>query len=148
MSGGRFLGVRWIGIRLLKRKSRWNCQVQLLRSYIPATMSEKEKSQLDDASQKGSDFGTQKAADDVFAGESIDPIYHQKAQLLNNALQEIGMGKYQVQMDSSATRFFPPQCLVVGSVRRNRFWMVGVSTTPFHRSLLTLILRSDNLWPV
>ena len=27
---------------------------------------------------------------------SVDPVYHAKARVLNQALQEIGMGKYQV----------------------------------------------------
>ncbi len=32
---------------------------------------------------------------DIFEG-SIDPIYEAKARILNEAIQEIGMGKYQV----------------------------------------------------
>lgn len=32
---------------------------------------------------------------DLFEG-GIDPIYQAKARILNDALQEIGMGKYQV----------------------------------------------------
>jgi hypothetical protein len=28
---------------------------------------------------------------------SVDPVYHAKARVLNQALQEIGMGKYQVR---------------------------------------------------
>jgi hypothetical protein len=30
--------------------------------------------------------------------ESVDPVYHAKARVLNQALQEIGMGKYQVRV--------------------------------------------------
>ena len=35
---------------------------------------------------------------DVYDGEEsgVDPVYHGKARVLNNAFQEIGMGKYQV----------------------------------------------------
>ncbi len=29
---------------------------------------------------------------------SVDPVYHAKARVLNQALQEIGMGKYQVRV--------------------------------------------------
>ena len=29
---------------------------------------------------------------------SVDPAYHAKARVLNRALQEIGMGRYQVQI--------------------------------------------------
>ncbi|TRM60728.1 major facilitator superfamily domain-containing protein [Schizophyllum amplum] len=34
------------------------------------------------------------AADDVFGGDTIDPVYLAKAHLLNRALQDIGMGRY------------------------------------------------------
>lgn len=33
---------------------------------------------------------------DLYEEGSIDPIYRAKAHLLSNAIQEIGMGKYQV----------------------------------------------------
>lgn len=36
------------------------------------------------------------ALDDIFEKGSVDPIYHAKARVLNEALQEIGMGTYQV----------------------------------------------------
>lgn len=32
---------------------------------------------------------------DIFTEDSLDPVYHAKARILNDALQEIGMGKYQ-----------------------------------------------------
>ncbi|KAG6332981.1 hypothetical protein ID866_6109 [Astraeus odoratus] len=32
---------------------------------------------------------------DIYAEGSLDPVYHAKAKILNDALQEIGMGKYQ-----------------------------------------------------
>lgn len=37
---------------------------------------------------------------DVFDEEDsgVDPVYHAKASLLNDAFQEIGMGRYQVSM--------------------------------------------------
>ena len=37
---------------------------------------------------------------DVFDGENlaVDPVFHAKANVLNAAIQEIGMGKYQVRM--------------------------------------------------
>jgi hypothetical protein len=33
---------------------------------------------------------------DIFTDDSLDPVYQAKARILNDALQEIGMGKYQV----------------------------------------------------
>ncbi|KAI0277810.1 MFS general substrate transporter [Russula aff. rugulosa BPL654] len=35
------------------------------------------------------------SAQDLHDDESVDPVYHAKARVLNQALQEIGMGKYQ-----------------------------------------------------
>ncbi|KAI6006136.1 major facilitator superfamily domain-containing protein [Pisolithus albus] len=37
----------------------------------------------------------QAGTQDIYSGESLDPVYHAKAKILNNAIQEIGMGKYQ-----------------------------------------------------
>ena len=33
---------------------------------------------------------------DLFSDETVDPIYQAKAHVLNQAIQKIGMGKYQV----------------------------------------------------
>lgn len=33
---------------------------------------------------------------DLYDGTSIDPVYHAKARILNEAIQNIGMGRYQV----------------------------------------------------
>ncbi|KAL4072456.1 major facilitator superfamily domain-containing protein [Scleroderma yunnanense] len=33
--------------------------------------------------------------EDIYTEESLDPVYHAKAKILNDAIQEIGMGKYQ-----------------------------------------------------
>jgi hypothetical protein len=33
--------------------------------------------------------------ENVFTDDAVDPIYQAKAHILNDALQEIGMGKYQ-----------------------------------------------------
>ena len=33
---------------------------------------------------------------DVYSQGTIDPIYQRKAHILNDAIQDIGMGKYQV----------------------------------------------------
>ena len=37
------------------------------------------------------------ANEDMFEEGSVDPVYQAKARVLNAALQEIGMGKYQVR---------------------------------------------------
>ena len=33
---------------------------------------------------------------DLFSDETVDPVYQAKARILNKAIQDIGMGKYQV----------------------------------------------------
>ena len=38
----------------------------------------------------------QKAGEDLYEDGSVDPVYQAKAKLLNAAIQEVGMGKYQV----------------------------------------------------
>ena len=44
----------------------------------------------------------------IYTDDAIDPIYQAKAHILNDALQEIGMGKYQVCLCSPNLReFFP-----------------------------------------
>ena len=37
---------------------------------------------------------------DLFEDGSVDPVYQAKARLINSALQEMGMGKYQVRVSS------------------------------------------------
>jgi len=33
----------------------------------------------------------------VYTTATLDPVYHAKAKILNDAFEEIGMGKYQVR---------------------------------------------------
>jgi len=33
---------------------------------------------------------------DLFSDETVDPVYQAKARILNQAIHEIGMGRYQV----------------------------------------------------
>ena len=35
---------------------------------------------------------------DIYPDDTLDPVYHAKARILNDAIQEIGMGKYQVRL--------------------------------------------------
>ena len=52
---------------------------------------------------------------DLFSNETIDLVYQAKAHALNQAIQEIGMGKYQVSFQSilpfSLTNFNSGICL-------------------------------------
>lgn len=44
-----------------------------------------------------SDVYVQAANNDMFEDGTVNPVYQAKARLLNAAIQEIGMGKYQVR---------------------------------------------------
>ena len=49
------------------------------------------------------------AADDIFSTDStsgLDRVYHAKARLLNTAIQETDMGKYQVRPQPYSPRDF------------------------------------------
>ena len=50
--------------------------------------------------ENGNELSSQSVIEDLHDEGSVDPVYQAKARLLNHALQEIGMGKYQVRMHS------------------------------------------------
>lgn len=60
----------------------------------------------------------QAEAQDVYDEPAIDPIYQAKARILNDALQDIGMGKYQ------ASPFFPFPC-TYSTIISLVFWVWG-----------------------
>jgi hypothetical protein len=51
---------------------------------------------MDEKRSVASAEGKAHHVDDVYADEAVDPVYHAKARIVNDALQEIGMGRYQV----------------------------------------------------
>jgi len=66
--------------------------------------------------------------EDIYDEGSVDPVYHAKARVLNRALQEIGMGKYQVRILMPAFRLERHDRFnLVGFICRRRFRMVFVS---------------------
>lgn len=62
--------------------------------YFPFTMSVEQGELRKD--KESECFGVQAETRDIFTEDSLDPVYRAKARILNDALQEIGMGKYQV----------------------------------------------------
>ena len=67
------------------------------------------------------------ATNDIYSLDDIpglDRVYHAKARLLNNAIQEIGMGKYQVRAPNSAYRRTLLICCPVVALLRHRFRVV------------------------
>jgi hypothetical protein len=65
-------------------------------SLAPSANAEEKK--VDVAGQTAPAGPIQADTADVYQSEegSLDPVYQAKARILNDALQEIGMGKYQV----------------------------------------------------
>lgn len=58
------------------------------------------------------DVSIQKASNDIYEDGTIDPVYQAKSRLLNTAIQEIGMGRYQVRrvlVQSESYLRLPPQ---------------------------------------
>ena len=65
---------------------------------------------------------------DVYDEGSVDPVYQAKARVLNRALQEIGMGKYQVRVLMPGFRLERHDRFdLVGFICRRRFRVVFVS---------------------
>ena len=93
--------------------------------------------------------------EDIYDDGSVDPVYQAKAHVLNRALQEIGMGKYQVRILMLAIRLERHGCFnLVGFICRRRFRMVFVSDRDMNclfsrdsRKFLFLQF-SDSIWPV
>lgn len=69
------------------------------------------------------------AEQDIYDDGTVDPIYQAKARLLNAALKEIGMGRYQVRLHhcKEGINHCNSYCIVVVSVHRCRVRMVCVS---------------------
>ena len=67
------------------------------------------------------------ATDDIYSSSegapALDRVYHAKATLLNTAVQEIGVGKYQVRLQLYSPILTNSSSLVV-ALRRRRFRMV------------------------
>lgn len=68
----------------------------------------------------------QAVTQNVYGHDSLDPLYATKAKILNDSLQEIGMGKYQVRLNpgckvscpvlrSSSSGIFLSSLALVGS---------------------------------
>lgn len=57
--------------------------------------SEKTTKKGDTDSQSDQKGGVKALTENIFTDDAVDPIYQAKARILNDALQEIGMGRYQ-----------------------------------------------------
>lgn len=84
---------------------------------------------------------------DVYDGaeSGVDPVYLAKARVLNEAIQEIGMGKYQV----GCLCFPADQSIdlpVVVLVHRRWLWMVLVSSTTALSASHSYILTTETIY--
>lgn len=84
--------------------------------------------------------------------DSLDPVYYRKTLVLNRAIQEIGMGKYQVSSSCSIVQMDCQHQAVnlVSPLYRRWLRMVCVSVFNLQSRLLSHIRhpRSDSVWPV
>lgn len=55
--------------------------------------------------ERKGDVGQHAETQDVYDEQSLDPVYQAKARILNDALQDIGMGKYQASSCFVFSRF-------------------------------------------
>jgi hypothetical protein len=87
-------------------------EAQKLEFYfvLLVTMSSPERKSFTESDGKlekkraASVTAIQAETENIYTDDALDPIYQAKARILNDALQEIGMGKYQVGPAS-----FPPR---------------------------------------
>ena len=81
---------------------------------------------------------------DLFSDETVDPVYQAKAHVLNQAIQKIGMGKYQVSCRTNYAFFdrFGIFLLVVSLCGR-RLWLgcVRFSESATYSPTLNIFLR-------
>ncbi len=75
----------------------------------------------------------EETTDDIYNQGTLDPIYQRKAHILNDAIQDIGMGKYQVFLIKNCLPFDCHLIRVcsVGFVCSYRFWLAFVSLCLF-----------------
>jgi hypothetical protein len=70
--------------------------MKVLFSWVSSVMSPEFRS--NSAVHHLASHPTILAKEDLYDEGSVDPVYRAKAKVLNQALQEIGMGKYQVRI--------------------------------------------------
>ena len=100
-----------------------------------AEMHETHDKNLADLETKGDIFAAEtpmSSTTDLFEDGSVDPVYQAKARVLNSAMQEIGMGKYQVRYRAARSvlsfLLIPVNGVEVGVVLRCGVWVVCVSS--------------------
>jgi len=87
-----------------------------------------EKQKHDTSTSIGSPPDERRQLADLYEDASIDPIYQAKARMLNRAIQEIGMGKYQVGLHNYCflVQRIPTGFAVV-SIHCRWLWVVRVN---------------------
>lgn len=88
----------------------------------------------------------------LFEEGSVDAVYEAKALLLNRAVQEIGMGKYQVCSSLLYTNIVLTFFVAVVPIHCCGLWVVRVCTVTSELMISSIdLLRhtsSDSVWPV
>ena len=77
-------------------------QMSYIRHYLEAEVDQSfmSNAEMEDENPHStySESSTDPLLVDLFSNETVDPVYQAKAHILNQAIQEIGMGKYQVSL--------------------------------------------------
>lgn len=75
-----------------------SCVPSFAMSFSPKLQSSLDESAITQTRSRGFE-GVLPETNDIYGEEEsgVDPVYQAKARVLNDALQEIGMGKYQVR---------------------------------------------------
>ena len=88
----------------------------------------------------------------LFEEGYVDAVYEAKALLLNRAVQEGGMGKYQVRSSLLCVNICADHLIVVVPIHCCRLWVVRVRTLQSRVIISSIdLLRhtsSDSVWPV
>jgi hypothetical protein len=64
-------------------------------SFFLTAMSPIDKKDLERASTTNShDDSVEGLTEDIFTEDALDPVYQKKARLLNDAMQDVGRGRY------------------------------------------------------
>lgn len=97
--------------------------------YVPSRRNSKDSKGPDVSTEENSErVPSLPPYDELYEEGSIDPVYQAKARLLSEAIQQIGMGKYQVGFLTCFQAMISTHCLYsVVFIFRRWLWVVCVS---------------------
>lgn len=91
--------------RVVFQTLRRRLQVQLLAHRPPPSSTMADPKSIEGnakLSEKDAPGTVLADTEDIYENDALDPVYQAKAKILNDAFQEIGMGKYQVRISPTS----------------------------------------------